>query len=260
MRPRHCITICLGLLLIMQVACQKDEFSTAPGVEATASSPENRTVAPATRTQQGAGKLPDGATMPPGHPPVAASNVAPTPNDRAPRPQFPVSADKPTGEPGSAGPLLWQAPESWRAVKPSSSMRLAEYHVAAAKEGNSPAVMSIFFFGAQGGGGVDANIDRWIGQFKQADGSSSKDAARRSKQEVNGMTVHLVDVAGSYDAGAAMMGSAPAAGEQRMLGAIVEAPTGLFFFKLLGDPETIAAQEEAFSSFVQSMKPGQGAP
>ena len=113
---------------------------------------------------------------------------------------------------------------------------------------------------AQGGGGVDANIDRWIGQFKQADGSSSKDAARRSTQTVHGMTVHLVDVAGSYDAGAAMMGNAPAGGEQRMLGAIVEAPTGLFFFKLLGDPETIASQESAFSTFVQSMKPGQATP
>ncbi len=237
--------------------CQKDEFASAPGAEAGATSqaPENRVVAPATRSQS-AGKLPSGAQMPPSHPPVGQmDNIAPGPSDKAPRPQFPVSANKPSGTPGSAGPLLWTAPEGWRAVKPSSTMRLAEYHVAG-KEGEPPSVMSIFFFGAQGGGGVEANIDRWVGQFKQADGSSSNDAAKRSQKEVNGMKVHLVDVSGNYDAGAAMMGGGPKS-EQRMLGAIVEAPKGLFFFKLLGDKTAISTQEEGFNAFVESMKPGQ---
>ena len=41
-----------------------------------------------------------------------------------------------------------------------------------------------------------------------------------------------------------------------VLGAIVEAPGGLFFFKLLGPKETMAKQEANFNAFVESFQPG----
>lgn len=261
MKPSHSIIILTMTLLVIGSACEKDEFATAPGTTASAKadSPDNLVVAPATRTNpsgsnKSAGVLPAGSTLPTDHPPVGAGLTdAPPSKDVAPRPRFPVTADKPVNV-GKAGPLLWSAPGAWQSAKPSSSMRLAEYIVPAA-EGQPPSIMSIFFFGAQGGGGVDANIARWVGQFKQADGSSSEDAAKRSTREVNGMKIHLVDVQGNYDAGAAMMGGA-AKSSQRMLGAIVEAPTGLFFFKLLGEAGAVTAQEKNFDAFISSMKPG----
>ena len=111
--------------------------------------------------------------------------------------------------------------------------------------------MSIFF-GL--GGGVEANMNRWAGQFKGADGKAAE--AKKSVRKIEGdITVHLIDVSGNFNAGAAMMGGAPKS-DQRMLGAIVETPKGPYFFKLLGPSGTMKAQEAAFESFVSSFKPG----
>ena len=48
------------------------------------------------------------------------------------------------------------------------------------------------------GGSVEANIDRWIGQFTQPDGSDTKKAAKIEQKKIGGQEVHLVDVAGTY--------------------------------------------------------------
>ena len=47
-------------------------------------------------------------------------------------------------------------------------MRLATYTVAPDAE------CGVYFFGSGQGGSVEANLDRWIGQFLQADGKPSK--------------------------------------------------------------------------------------
>ena len=198
--------------------------------------------------------IPRRGQLPSDHPPVGAGVApGPAPSDRAPRPRKPVTGDRITTY-GQAGPLRWEAPESWEGVRPSSSMRMAEYLVPG-PEGSEAAVLSVFHFGPGGGGGVEANLDRWIGQFKQPDGAPSEEAARRKKITVRGMTVHLLDVSGTYNAGAAMAGGGSKA-DQRVLGAIVEAPAGLFFFKLLGPKATVAAHEDSFAEFVASMRPG----
>jgi len=250
-----------GALLLL-VGCDQDKrFQNAPEVTAS-NSPEAVTPAnagagtdPASGQVQRAPKLdniPKSGQLPADHPPVGAG-VNPT--DKAPRPRVASTGGK-VNTYGSTGPLLWKAPDAWDGVKPSSSMRLAEYH-APGPDGSEPAVMSIFFFGPGGGGGVDANIDRWVGQFSQPDGTSSAKAAKRTLREVNGMKVHLIDVSGTYSAGAAMVqGSAGSKENQRVLGAIVEAPAGLFFFKLLGPKETMTAQEANFNAFVESFRPG----
>ena len=243
MNTKNFSMIALTALLLIAAACEKDEFASAPGVQATAQGSQAAAPSPANPTPAGgAGALPPGAVMPSDHPPVA-------PTDLAPRPQIPVTADR-QGALGQSGPLRWTAPEGWRAVKPSSSMRLGEYHIAAG-EGKSPSVMSIFSLG----GGVEANITRWIGQFTQPDGASSLEKAKRDTLQIHGMNVHTVEVAGDYDAGAAMMG-AKTQTPQRLLGAIVEAPSGLFFFKLLGEDEAVFKERERFDAFLASMKPG----
>lgn len=262
MRFDSSISILLaGVLATGALACQKDEFADAPTAQASSSAPASATspqmpttTAPTTRS---AGALPEGAKMPSNHPPVGAG-MAPGPmaGDKAPRPRAPVTGDKATSY-GKTGPLRWEAPAGWQGVRPSSSMRMAEYLVPGA-DGAEAAVVSVFYFGAAGGGGVDANIDRWVGQFQQPDGSPSAQVAKRSKQTVNGMTVHLVDVSGIYNAGAAMAagGGGGSKKDQRVLGAIIEAPAGLFFFKLLGPVKTIAANEAGFDALVKSFSPG----
>lgn len=146
---------------------------------------------------------------------------------------------------GKVGPLRWTTPDTWRAVKPASNMRLAEYHLPA-EQGGQPATMTAFYFGQGGGGSIQANFNRWVGQFTQTD-----DKPEQSTRQVNGMKVHLIDVSGTYQVGAAMGGGQAESG-WRMRGAIVETPAGNFFFKLTGPKATVAAHKEGFETFVSS--------
>lgn len=58
--------------------------------------------------------------------------------------------------------LELQVPASWKAIKPSSSMRVAQFNIAA-EEGEG-AELVVYYFGGPTGG-IAANIKRWIDQF-----------------------------------------------------------------------------------------------
>ncbi|MEZ4461982.1 MAG: hypothetical protein R3E66_20130 [bacterium] len=186
------------------VACQKDEFAQAPSVAAPVS--DKPTVV-----------SPQPANLPANHPPTGGQAL---PMAQAAGEVKFASAS----EFGTTGPLRWTAPATWTAAVPASSMRLAEYTLPPA-DGSLPGEISIFYFGASGGGGVEANVQRWIGQFSGADGAPA--ASNQSEETVNGMKVHRVDASGTYNPG--MAGNGVSRENHRMLGAIVESPVGLYF-------------------------------
>lgn len=181
---------------------------------------------------------PAAQALPQGHPPVGADSPIPKPTT--------ISYASPA-EYGATGPLRWSAPAAWQASKPASSMRLAEYFVPGQPEA---AVLSIFYFGAGGGGGVEANIQRWVGQF-----DDGKAKANRGEKVVNEMKVYTVDVSGTYNPGMAGGGVPPKA-DHRMLGAIVETDAGLFFFKLVGPTAVVGGAEGDWNAFVDSFSKG----
>jgi hypothetical protein len=241
---RSSLLLATCLLLTTLLACKsEDEFSGAPSIAAPAGAAAQ---APAQAAPGQPSAMPDRAG-----PLGAGADTTQLPSDHPPIGAAGMGADTlPPAPAAPAGALSWTAPEGWQAAKPASSMRMAEYVV----PGDAGAAsMTVFYFGAGGGGGVEPNIARWVGQFKKDGGAAE---AKRATRTVNGLTVHTVDVAGTYNAGAAMMGGAQDLGDQRVLGAIVETPQGPYFFKLLGPVATIAAQQDAFEAFVQSFKPG----
>ncbi|MGI8743210.1 MAG: hypothetical protein ACR2NN_11700 [Bryobacteraceae bacterium] len=56
----------------------------------------------------------------------------------------------------------------------------------------------VYYCGPGQGGSVEANLDRWINQFQQADGKPSKQAAHVKKRTIRGIGVTTVDVSGAY--------------------------------------------------------------
>lgn len=95
------------------------------------------------------------------------------------------------------------------------------------------------------GGGVEANIQRWIGQFQMPEG-----AVPDSEQlDVDGVPVTLVDIRGEFHG----MGEAPQSG-RRMLGAAYAGEPRDFYIKLTGPEDAVAALEEEFRSFVTSAR------
>jgi hypothetical protein len=126
-------------------------------------------------------------------------------------------------------------------------MRVATYAVPAAK-GAEPAECAVFYFGQGQGGDVDANVQRWAGQFKE------KPAPKEERRTVGGLPLVRVDIEGTYlNPGGGMMQSQGEKLGYRLLGAIVEAPQGNVFFKLTGPAATVAAAEADFDALLASI-------
>lgn len=167
-------------------------------------------------------------------------------------PQAPTSAPQ-AGGPGNAGGIKWAPPKGW-SLGPERSMRAATYMIPAAGGDPEGGECAVFFFGPGQGGGVQANIDRWIGQFEQPDGRPSAELAKQNKEVINGMTVTTVDLTGTFAGGGPMMGGSTAKKTgYRMLGAIVEGPQGAVFFKLTGPAKTVAASQDDFRALLKSL-------
>ena len=154
----------------------------------------------------------------------------------------------------SAGGLKWTAPKGWKA-QPERPMRAATYTVPRAAGDPEDGEVAVFYFGPNQGGGVDANIKRWIGQFDAPGGGPADKLAKTSKATISGLPVTRIDLTGTYKAsGGPMMqqAGAPKPG-YRLLGAIVEGPQGAIFFKFTGPAKTVAANQTAFDSLIKSV-------
>jgi hypothetical protein len=153
----------------------------------------------------------------------------------------------------AAAGLTYTAPGGWTVVPTSSSMRVAQFTLPRATGDTEAAEMIVYYFGGSGGS-VEANIERWIGQMQQPDGRPSKAAATRETRTVNGLSVSLVDVSGTYVAemapGSTQRHNLP---NYRLRAGVVQTPRGPYFIKLTGPARTVAAQSQAFDRFVASL-------
>ncbi len=132
-------------------------------------------------------------------------------------------------------------------------MRVAEFVVPKVATDPEDADVVIYFF-AGGGGSVDANIQRWIGQFEQPSGVAVKDSGRATF-DVGNLKVTTVDVSGTYVAevrpGATERHNKP---NFRMRAAVVETPKGPYFIKLTGPAATVKAASPAFDQFLKTLR------
>lgn len=157
--------------------------------------------------------------------------------------------------PPSAATLKFTAPAGWTTEQPGSSMRVAQFGLPKAEGDQDDASLVVYFFGPGGGGGVQANIDRWVGQMEQPDGRHSKDVAKTSTMTVNGLTVSAVDVSGTYVAE-----MSPGSSEHfnhpgwRLRAAVVQTSGGTYYVKLIGPAKTVAKWDAAYGSFLKSLK------
>ncbi|MBA3639695.1 MAG: hypothetical protein M3541_05040 [Acidobacteriota bacterium] len=151
------------------------------------------------------------------------------------------------------GTLTFTAPDSWKPRPACSAMRVAAFVVPKLSSDSEHAEVVVYFF-AGGGGSVDANIQRWVGQFQQPDGAAAK-ASGRSTFEVGNLKVTNIDVSGTYVAEVR-----PGATERlnkpnfSMRAAVVETPKGLYFVKFTGPAATVTAGSPAFDQFLKTLR------
>ena len=148
-----------------------------------------------------------------------------------------------------AGEFSFTRPADWQWVESTSPMRKAQLKVA--KPDSKEAAEVVFFhFGEGGGGGTQANIDRWFSQFQEP-----KEALKSKVEEttVNKHKVTFVQAQGTYMSG--MPGAARTPQPNSMLlGAILESDSGNVFVRLTGPESLVKASQATFRKMIESTR------
>jgi gluconolactonase len=138
--------------------------------------------------------------------------------------------------------LTLTVPAAWKKEEPKSRLRLGQFSITAAEGDKEGAELAVFNFGA--GGGIEANIRRWIGQF-QVKGRTVRVTRGKAAQG----NYALVDLSGTYKKpiGPPVQGKTADAPGTRAVSVILAIETkGLYFLKLVGPQKTVSGQVANF--------------
>lgn len=205
--------------------------------------------------------------LPPGHPPLpsgmtggsAAEGSAGTPALPAGHPPLPSGM---TGGAGDASPsagtagaapsaadvaarlerfgVKLEVPEGWEQVASRSSMRLATFRLPRAEGDAADGEVSVI----PALGSVEANIQRWSGQFQE------KPAPETSTREVGGIQVTVTEMEGTF------VGAGGAQPDTRLEAAILRVPgvDQLLFIKAWGPTRTMEKWKPSFGALIDSVE------
>ena len=220
-------TLAGSFLLVVACGGQSEQAPQKPTTEAQQETGQDM---PAQPIREGA--------LPAGHPPIDQAAVATPP---------------PPGSGTGATGLSWTADPSWIAEAPSTGMRKAQYRIPH-QSGDGECV--VFYFGPRQGGEAMMNAIRWSEQFAQPDGQSSREGLLTKEIEVNGISVLLAEISGTYTGGFMMGGSQQSFPGYLLLGAVAKGPDANWFFKFTGPEATVEANRAAFEKMILSMETG----
>ena len=163
--------------------------------------------------------------------------------------------DHPTPGGTTIAGVTFKAPGSWKDLG-SDGMRQAQFRLAPVEGDAAEGEINVFYFGPESGGGVEANLQRWIGQITLPDGGDPTAKAERSTFTTDGMPGHIVSLDGSYKSGGGrpMGGGGETLPGYRLVGVVIEGPQGSVFFKLTGPEATARAMEDDLLTMVKGAR------
>jgi hypothetical protein len=141
----------------------------------------------------------------------------------------------------TVGAFTFDRPEGWTWIVPSSPMRKAQLAVPAS--GGDAGEVTFFHFGAGQGGGVKANVDRWLGQFQNP-------VSKTRAEKVGATSVTFVEAAGTFASGMPGGPTTPKEG-YALRGAILENPQGDVYVKFTGPEALVKEAAPAFEKMIQ---------
>jgi hypothetical protein len=151
-------------------------------------------------------------------------------------------ADAPSGN------INFELPDGWVSQPPANKMRVAQAEIPGS---GGPGQLVVFYFGPGGGGTVEANIERWMGQVEVSAGAHPQPQAFETG---TGYKVTWIDVPGTLKPSTMGMGPDTEQPNSRLLGGIVEGPGGPWFFKATGPDATMTAERDAFINMLKSVR------
>lgn len=147
----------------------------------------------------------------------------------------------------NAAGLVFDLPAGWQEVAPESPMRAAELRFAGS---GGEGQLGVFHFGAGGGGGVEANLERWLSQLAGAG------EPERQTLEVGALRVTWIEAAGTLKA--SRIGSFPPEDMPGygLFGAVVEGTGGPWYVRAVGPEATMQEQRAGWLGLLGSVTGG----
>jgi hypothetical protein len=145
-----------------------------------------------------------------------------------------------TPAPDAANVPTWKIPAGWQAA-PLSQFLVAKFSIAGADGAEAAVNVSSL---AGDGGGLLPNLNRWRSQLGLAPNADAE-AANLPTIAASGGKATLIDISGT---------DARAGKPARLVGIVLPLGDQTWFYKLMGDPDVVAQQKDAFVKFVQSAK------
>lgn len=131
-------------------------------------------------------------------------------------------------------------PDGWKEI-PNPPMLLAKYVI----QGNGDAKADVNISALAGtGGGLMMNINRWRGQLSLPPLSEEDFSKEARTMDLAGTKATLVDLTGTDKTGKS----------SRLIGIIAPQSDRTWFYKLMGDPQIVEQQKDAFTKFIQTAK------
>jgi hypothetical protein len=174
-----------------------------------------------------------GTDLPPGHPSL---DSAPMMAGQGASP-----AASPMAGGGDDSKPNWQVPSDWKEV-PGGQFLTAKFMLAGAD--NAQAAVNVSR-SAGTGGGLAMNINRWRGQLGLAPWSDSELQQQAQSLDTPAGKATLVEMTGT---------DARSGQKAALVGIIVPQADQTWFYKLMGNPDLVQKQKEAFTGFVKSAK------
>jgi len=177
---------------------------------------------------------------------VVASLIPTHSSGKSVEERFGIASDTPKPDAGvgeAAAMLRWDLPPGWIERAPSA-MRVANFGVGASED--AECYLTIL---AGDGGGVGANVNRWLAQMQQpALVAAQIDALPRAK--LFHREAVLLDIEGTFTG---MSGGSAQAG-RRLLGMLLVDPDGSAFLKFVGPADVVAREQESFKALAASFR------
>jgi len=150
------------------------------------------------------------------------------------------------GQSLQVGPVTLTVPEGWVRKSPRP-FTLAVFGLPRAEGDPEDGGVTV----SMAGGGIEGNISRWQGQFKE------NPAAQRETLEVGGMKATTVRLTGTFGGGGGpMVKSGPEKPNSKMWGAIIELPgqSQQLFLKAIGPAKTLDRWDQSLTEFLKSVR------
>jgi hypothetical protein len=145
------------------------------------------------------------------------------------------------------GEFNFTRPGNWEWVEVTSPMRKAQLKVKG-KDGKAAADVVFFQFGPGSAGGVQANVNRWLGQFEEP---REKINAKVEEATIGKVKVTYVQAEGTYKSGMPGGPTTPMP-DYGLLGAIIESDAGNVFVRMTGPKDLVKASVPEFKKMIES--------